>query len=143
MTAQNIKRGPIKGKLGAIVEGPFNQKVPIKKHNTLRIPGKAYLLMGPLSYSSSVLFLTALQDSGQAIIAGSQSGVRSCTTGRIETINLEGSKLNITFPTIIFTRPAGKEMCQNPIFPDILVEEDLTDKNVIVERLIKNILLAR
>ena len=143
MTAQNIKRGPIKGKLGSIVEGPFNQKVPIKKHNKLRIPGKAYLLMGPLSYSSSVLFLTALQDSGQAIIAGSQSGVRSCTTGRIETVNLSGSKLDITFPTLIYTRPAGKEMCQAPIVPDILIKEDPNNKNVIVERLIKNILLAR
>jgi len=88
------------------------------------LQGKAYLLMGPLSYSSTNLFLTALQDSGQAVIAGQSSGARSCTTGRIETSLLPGSKLEITLPTLIFTRPAGVELCHQPIKPDIYIADE-------------------
>ena len=138
MTERNIKIGPIRGEKDEIIEGPFNQLVPVDAHKGLRIPGQAYLLMGPLSYSSAILFLTSLQDSQQAIIAG-QSYVNSCTTGRIESYVLPGSNLELTMPTLIFTRPSGKEHCHQPIKPDLYLSNEVINSNEAVEELVKYI----
>jgi len=143
LTESNLKKGPVKGELNSLVEGPFNQLVPIKPQNDLRIPGKAYLLMGPLSYSSTVLFLTALQDSKQAVIAGQSSGARSCTTGRIENKTLFGSKLILTLPTLIFTRPSGKDSCHQPIKPNIFIPDDLSKTETAVTKLVEIIINRR
>lgn len=142
MTERNIKLGPIKGNQGEVIEGTFNQLVPVDAHKGLKVPGRAYLLMGPLSYSSTTLFLTSLQDSRQAVIAG-HSNVRSCTTGRIETHVLPGSNLELTMPTLIFTRPSGKEHCQQPIEPDVYVSNEVINSNEAVEYLAKYITANR
>jgi C-terminal processing protease CtpA/Prc len=134
--------GPVRGELGSIIEGPFEQLVPVSGHNNLRIPGQAYLLMDNLSYSSTILFLTALKDSKQAIIAG-QSSARSCTTGRIETSSLPGSKLELTIPTLIFIRPSGKSLCAKPIKPDIFISDDPLDPSIAVSTLTKLIKAKR
>lgn len=143
MTERNIRLGPFKGELGTIAEGSYDELIPIEEHNDLRIPGKAYLLMGPLSYSSSVLFLTAFQDSHQAVIAGESGGARSCTTGRIQTSSFDGSKLELTMPTAIFTRPAGQQLCKKPIKPDILILDEPSNPNIAVTKLAKSIIDRR
>jgi C-terminal processing protease CtpA/Prc len=143
LTEGNLKKGPVKGEVGSMVEGPYSPLVPIKGHNNLRIPGKAYLLMGSLSYSSTILFLTALQDSKQAVIAGQSSGARSCTTGRIETSSLSGSKLKITLPTLIFIRPSGKDSCHQPIKPDLFILDDPSDPIIAVNKLAASIISRR
>ena len=142
MTQRNIELGPVQGPEGEIIEGPFNQLVPVDGHKGLRIPGQAYLLMGPQSYSSTILFLTALKDSKQAVIAG-QSNVRSCTTGRIETVTLPGSNLELTMPTLIFTRPSGKELCQQAIKPDIHMSSKIINSNEAVTELARAITANR
>ncbi len=143
LTENNLKMGPLKGEVNSLVEGPYDQLVPIKAQNDLRIPGKAYLLMGPLSYSSTVLFLTALQDSKQAVIAGQSSGARSCTTGRIENKILSGSKVRLTLPTLIFTRPSGKELCHQPIKPDIFIPDVPSNPAIAVTKLAELIVERR
>lgn len=142
MTERNIRMGPVRGELGSIIEGPFEQLVPVNDHNSLKIPGQAYLLMDHLSYSSTILFLTALKDSKQAIIAG-QSSARSCSTGRIETSNLSGSKLELTIPTLIFTRPSGKSLCASSIKPDIFISGDPLDPSIAIAKLAKLIKAKR
>ena len=119
LTKRNLKLGPVTGELGAIHEVPYEKLIPVSGKEGLKIPGQAYLLMGPLSYSSTVLFLTAFQDAKQAVIAGEHTGVRSCTTGRIHPFELNNSKLEITVPTAIFIRSAGSEQCNQAIEPDI------------------------
>ncbi|WJG07898.1 S41 family peptidase [Aliiglaciecola sp. LCG003] len=143
MTERNIRLGPFKGELGTLVEGSYDELIPVEELNDLRIPGKAYLLMGPLSYSSTVLFLTAFQDSHQAVIAGDSSGARSCTTGRIQTSIFGGSKLELTMPTAIFTRPAGQDLCKESIKPDILILDEPSDPNIAVTKLAKSIIDRR
>jgi len=143
MTERNIRLGPFKGELGNIVEGSYDELVAVEEQNDLRIPGKAYLLMGPLSYSSSVLFLTAFQDSDQALIAGESSGARSCTTGRIHISSFDGSKLELTMPTAIFTRPAGPDLCKKPIQPDILISDEPADPDAAVDELAETIVDRR
>jgi len=92
--------------------------------------------MGPRSYSSAILFLTALKDAKQAVIAG-QSSARSCTTGRIETITLAGSHLELTMPTLIFTRPAGNTRCHQAIEPDIFISADAINSPKAITELAK------
>ncbi|ESP94739.1 S41 family peptidase [Pseudoalteromonas luteoviolacea] len=121
LTERNLKLGPAKGDLGAIVERPYKPLIPVSGKENQKIPGKAYLLMGPLSYSSTILFLTAFQDAEQAVIVGQRTGVRSCTTGRIQPFKLAGSNLEVTIPTAIFTRSAGAVKCHEPIEPDIVL----------------------
>ena len=143
MTERNLRLGPFKGELGSIIEGPFEQLVPVDEHDNLRIPGKAYLLMGPLSYSSTILFLTAFQDSKQAVIAGQSAGARSCTTGRIDISNLSGSKLELVLPTLIFTRPSGKKLCHQPIKPDLFIADEPLKPTLAVNKLAKLIITRR
>lgn len=143
MTERNLHLGPFKGDLGSIVEAPYEQLVPVNGHENLRIPGKAYLLMGPLSYSSTILFLTAFQDSGQAVIAGQSGGARSCTTGRIDISNFSGSKLELVLPTLIFTRPSGKDLCHKSIKPDLFIADVPSDPAIAVAKLAKIIVTKR
>ena len=143
LTERNLRLGPVKGEPGSIAEGPFEYLIPVDGKENLRIPGKAYLLMGPLSYSSSVLFLTAFQDAKQAVIAGPTTGVRSCTTGRIQPIILSGSKLEVTVPTAIFTRPSGNEMCHQPIRPDLDIADTPDNPTKMVNELAKKIVANR
>lgn len=134
ITERNLMLGPVKGELGAIVDGPYEPLIPVSGKEKLKIPGKAYLLMGPLSYSSTNLFLTAFQDAEQAVIVGQRTGARSCTTGRIHTFQLAGSSLEVTIPTAIFTRSAGAEKCHHPIEPDIALPVGLAEpENTIFE----------
>ncbi|WP_273050359.1 S41 family peptidase [Pseudoalteromonas sp.] len=143
ITERNLRLGPIKGDLGSIIEAPFDQLVPVDGHDDLRITGTAYLLMGPLSYSSTILFLTAFQDSNQAVIAGQSGGARSCTTGRIDISNFSGSKLELVLPTLIFTRPSGKDLCHQPIKPDLFIADDPSNPAVAVTKLAKLIVAKR
>lgn len=138
MTERNIQLGPIKGELNSVLEGPFNQKVDVSNHNGLKIPGNAYIVMGDMSYSSTILFLTAMKDSKQAFIIGTPNGARSCSTGRIETYPLDGShNIEITTPTVIFTRPSGDKLCNSSVNPDILVSEG-ADLDSIVKIVLSN-----
>ena len=90
--------------------------------------------MGPLSYSSTILFLTAFQDAEQAVIVGELTGVRSCTTGRIQPFQLAGSNLEVTIPTAIFTRSAGAVKCHDPIEPDLVLPVSFSEpENTIFE----------
>ena len=134
LTERNLKLGPVKGELGAIVDGPYAPLIPVSGKENQKIPGKAYLLMGPLSYSSTILFLTAFQDAEQAIIVGERTGVRSCTTGRIQAFQLAGSNLEVTIPTAIFTRSAGAVKCHDPIEPDLVLPVSFSEpENTIFE----------
>jgi len=142
MTERNIRLGPIQGQLGEVAEGIFDYLIPVEGHNNLRIPGQTYLLMGPLSYSSTILFLTSLQDAKQAVIVG-QSHARSCTTGRIETTFLQGSNLELTMPTAIFTRPSGSTQCQKSIKPEILLSNHSLNSSQAITELAKIIVTSR
>ncbi|NVJ69390.1 MAG: peptidase S41 [Alphaproteobacteria bacterium] len=126
LTERNLKLGPIQGPKDSVQEGPFAMMVPIKEDEPNRIPGKAYILAGPYSYSSTILFLTAMQDSGEAIVAGQPTGGRSCSTGRIEKFALASTGIELTVPTLIYTRPAGAEGCMSPVQPDVLIETNPT-----------------
>lgn len=128
LTERNLRLGPIKGELGTVVEGPLEYMIPVGSDNPYHIPGKAYLLMGPLSYSSTHLFLTAMQDAKQALVVAdkNKNSARSCTTGRIVIMPLTNSKLEVVIPTAIFIRPEGASLCKQPIKPDIHIAEDLT-----------------
>ncbi|UTW60341.1 hypothetical protein KFE96_08505 [Kordiimonas sp. SCSIO 12603] len=143
LTERNLRLGPVKGELGSIVEAPFDYMIPVDGQEELKIPGQAYLLMGPLSYSSSILFLTAFQDSKQAVIAGPSSGVRSCTTGRIQPLILSGSKLEVTLPTAIFTRSSGDALCQQPMTPDLIISSNPINPEAEIADLAEKIIAGR
>jgi C-terminal processing protease CtpA/Prc len=145
LTERNLRLGPIQGELGAVKEGALEYLIPVDNDNPYHIPGKAYLLMGPLSYSSTHLFLTAMQDAKQALVVADKNNnsARSCTTGRIETMALMESKLEVVVPTAIFIRPEGADMCKQPIKPDIHLAEDLTDPTAVISTLTTTIVAKR
>lgn len=94
--------------------------------NPAHLPGQAWILAGTRSYSSSILMLTAMQDQGIATIGGQPTGGRSCTTGRVRRVALEGTGLAAFVPDVRFTRPSGRD-CAEPVMPDLLVAEDAAD----------------
>ncbi len=94
--------------------------------NPVRIPGRTWILAGTRSYSSSILMLTAMQDQGLATIAGQPTGGRSCSTGRVRRVVLEGTGLTAFVPDVLFTRPDGHS-CAQPVMPDLDVAESEAD----------------
>jgi len=145
LTERNLRLGPIKGELGTVVEGPLEYMIPVENDSLYHIPGKAYLLMGPLSYSSTHLFLTAMQDAKQALVVADENknGARSCTTGRIVTMPLTNSKLEVVIPTAIFIRPKGAGTCKKPIRPDIHIKENLAEPMSAISQLAVAIIAKR
>ncbi|NOU50702.1 peptidase S41 [Pseudoalteromonas sp. JBTF-M23] len=140
LTERNLKLGPVQGEQNSVLEGPYNQRVPVDKHRGLKIDGNAYLMIGPRSYSSTLLFLTAIQDAKQGIIVGESNGARSCTTGRVESRTLTETGLLLTVPSLIFTRPSGSELCSRPIVPDLRIEYDDSQPEAQLNQLVDYIL---
>lgn len=145
MTERNLRLGPVKGEAGTVVGGPLEYLIQVDNDNPYHIPGKAYLLMGAMSYSSTNLFLTSMQDAKEAVVVAdkNKNSARSCTTGRIETMTLAASKLEVILPTAIFIRPAGASLCQQPIKPDMHIAEDPMNPLNAISSLAAAIVLSR
>ncbi|MFV3131689.1 S41 family peptidase [Niveispirillum sp. KHB5.9] len=107
-----------------VIEGKrYYQPAP---DNPAHIPGRAWILAGTRSYSSAILMLTAMQDQGVATIAGQPTGGRSCSSGRVRRVALEGAGLAAFVPDVLFTRPSDQG-CTQPVIPDLTVAEDEAD----------------
>ncbi|MGQ3045727.1 MAG: S41 family peptidase [Niveispirillum sp.] len=115
--------GEVVGSVKMIEGKRYFQPTP---DNPSHIPGRTWILAGTRSYSSSILMLTAMQDQGLAIVAGQPTGGRSCTTGRVRRVALDGTGLTAFVPDVLFTRPSGHH-CAQPVTPDLIVAESEED----------------
>ena len=96
-------------KVGDIVEGELETWIPPEPDNPLHFDGRVYVLLGPATYSSSVLFCVVVQDFGfgTLVAEGARESVRATQTGGTRGTKLPNTGINIITPRFVLTRPSG------------------------------------
>ena len=93
--------------VGDIADGEVDTWIPPQPGNPLHFGGKVYVLVGPATYSSAVVFSNVVQDFAFGTIAGSGGSVRTATTGGTRRTTLPNSGLIVVAPRFVLTRPSG------------------------------------
>jgi len=75
--------------------------------NPVRFNGKVEVAIGPLTYSSSVLFANVMQDFGFATLVGSGGAVRRSQSGGTYDVPLPHSSLTFVVPRFVLDPPLG------------------------------------
>ncbi len=126
-------------KVGDIVDGSVDSWVQPDLSNPYFFKGKTYLLVGRLTYSSSVLLSNVVQDFSFGQLVGQEAYVRSRQTGGINQVNtLPNTKLEVVVPRFILDRPSGK---RDPVLlqPDILLPDSPFEERELIKALLEKL----
>ncbi|MCW9000783.1 MAG: S41 family peptidase [Kangiellaceae bacterium] len=109
-----------KGDAGEIKQYEWDEwESPVDKEK--RFQGKAYLLIGPVTYSAGIVFATTLQDYQMATLIGQETGGNANQTAQGNLFNLPHSKLRAYVTTRMLVRPSGS-LDSGGVKPDVEVE---------------------
>lgn len=108
-------------KVGDVVRGVQDSVYAPQLENPLRFKGRVYVLISPHTYSSAVLFSTAVQDNGFATLVGVGGGARGTQSGGIQFIKLPNTQMTFVVPRFVLTRASGQA---GLLQPDVLVVND-------------------
>jgi hypothetical protein len=92
---------------GDVVTGEITTVQQVKVDNPLKFDGDVSILVGPYTYSSSILFTNTIQDHDFGTIVGDRTGGKSGQTGGTQHLTLANSKLHSVVPRFLLTRPKG------------------------------------
>lgn len=110
---------------GDVVSGRLDAPVEPAADRRDVFRGRIYVLIGPATYSSAVLFANVVQDYGFARLVGSGGAVRSRQSGGVERFRLAHTGLAVWVPRFVLERPrpiVGDEWVR----PDVALSEDFT-----------------
>jgi hypothetical protein len=122
---------------GEVISGALSQHDAIQPNRDLpdRFDGKIYVLVGPTTYSSSILFANVMQDYRFATVVGIAGAVRSSQTGGAERYTLPHTGLVVSVPRFVLDRP--KPLEESMLFkPDIVIQDNPFQPFELVERLL-------
>jgi hypothetical protein len=85
-----------------------------------RFKGNTFVLISPLSYSSAIVFATAVKDNQIATLVGRETGGFANQTAQGNLFNLPNSELRVYVATRLLVRPNGK-LEVSGVVPDIKV----------------------
>jgi hypothetical protein len=128
-----LKDNKDKGQVaGQLVTGMIETENPAFPDNTLHFDGEVHILVGPLTYSSAVLFSNVVQDYGFGTVVGVGGAVRARQSGGVQSVTLPNTGLRLYFPRFVLNRPSGRD---DPIWllPDRPLELDSLHPQVQVE----------
>lgn len=108
---------------GQVVTGVVTSETPPALDEPLRFTGAVYVLVGPLTYSSAILFSNVVQDYRFGTLAGIGGAVRPRQSGSVQTLPLPGTGLVLNYPRFVLNRPSGNSEPQL-LQPDLLIKED-------------------
>jgi hypothetical protein len=120
-------------KVGDIVRGSQSTYQPALD-NPLRFPGKVYVLIGPYTYSSAILFTNAVQDYGFAAVVGTGGAARATQSGGTQNVKLSRTQIGLVVPRFLLKRPSGAE---GLVQPDVLIPDDPFRAATAVEALLR------
>jgi C-terminal processing protease CtpA/Prc len=120
-------------KVGEVVRGSQStyQAAP---DNPLRFTGKVYVLIGPYTYSSAILFTNAVQDYGFATVVGTGGAARATQSGGTQNVKLSRTQIGLVVPRFLLKRPSGAE---GLVQPGILVPDDPFRAATAIEALLR------
>ncbi|NVK56111.1 MAG: peptidase S41, partial [Alteromonadaceae bacterium] len=108
-----------RGNKGDVLKEEWNEwQTPID--SAQRFNGNAYVLISPVSYSSAIVFATAVQDNAMATLVGRETGGYANQTAQGNLFNLPNSELRAYVATRLLVRPSG-DLRVRGVVPDITV----------------------
>lgn len=129
-------------KLGEVVSGEIKTWEQPQPANPLLFSGKTYVLIGPMTYSSAVLFVNTMQDFKFATVVGEPGTARARQSGGIQSMTLPNSKWGVVVPRFILDRPSGTrdpELVQ----PDLVIQNDSFNARALIDALHTRIVKGR
>ena len=103
-----VEDDPENGEIaGEIVAGENSLREARPVDDELFYRGDIEVRIGPMTYSSAVLFANVMRDFGFARICGSGGAVRTRQTGGVRTTMLPATGLFLSFPRFILAPPSG------------------------------------
>jgi hypothetical protein len=121
-------------KVGDVVRASQTSWYQPVTDQSLRFNGKAYVLIGPVTYSSAILFTTAAQDNGFAAIAGTGGVARATQSGGTQNARLRHTQIEVVMPRFLLKRTSGVE---GLLQPDILIPDDPFRRETAIEALFR------
>ncbi|WP_130327049.1 S41 family peptidase [Sphingomonas sp. BK036] len=73
----------------------------------LHFSGKVTVLIGPLTYSSAVLFSNVVRDYGFGTLAGTGGAARIRQSGGVQSVDLPNTGLVLSYPRFVVDPPSG------------------------------------
>lgn len=122
-------------KIGEVIRGSQSNWYQPSLDDPLRFTGKVYVLIGPATYSSSILFTTAVQDYGFATVAGTGGAARASQTGGTQRTTLPHTKIGVVMPRFVLKRASREE---GLVQPDVLISEDPFTPGTAIESLLRD-----
>jgi hypothetical protein len=120
-------------KVGEVVRGSQSTYQPALD-NPLRFTGKVYVLIGPYTYSSAILFTNAVQDYGFATVVGTGGAARATQSGGTQNVKLSRTQIGLVVPRFLLKRASGGE---GLVQPDILIPDDPSRAAMAIEALLR------
>ncbi|HET9447805.1 MAG TPA: S41 family peptidase [Steroidobacteraceae bacterium] len=119
-------------KVGDVVRGSQSTYQP--SDNPLRFTGKVYVLIGPATYSSAILFTNAVQDYGFATVVGTGGAARATQSGGTQNVKLSRTQIGLVAPRFLLKRPSG---AAGLVQPDVLIPDDPFRAATAIEALLR------
>lgn len=105
--------------------------------------GTLYVVTGDLTYSSAIMFTTAVQDNGLGLIVGRQTEARSCSTGMSNYHDLQVGGMVAFTPIHWYQRSDGTQSCLAGVVPDIELADNPFDPEDLIGQLVARIRAGR
>ncbi|MCC8619448.1 S41 family peptidase [Xanthomonas vesicatoria] len=124
---------------GQLVEGTIESVTEPATGEPARFMGEVSVLVGPLTYSSAVLFSNVVQDYRFGNVVGVGRSVRTRQTGGVKTLILPNTGLLLSYPRFVLDRPSGaqrpkwltpdRQTADDPLNPEAAIDALLGTKD--------------
>lgn len=123
-----------KGEVGEILISDWDEwETPVQAEK--RFFGDTYLLIGPITYSASIVLATTLKDNNIATLVGETTGGYANQSAQGNLFNLPHSELRAYITTRMLVRPSG-DLSRHGVVPHYKIDDynferctDKTDEN--------------
>jgi C-terminal processing protease CtpA/Prc len=122
---------------GDVVSGVLTNMTAADINNPLKFTGDVSVLVGPYTYSSSILFMNVIQDYEFGKLVGDKTGGKSGQTGGTQHLTLTHSNLHSVVPRFLLTRPKGGRNLEL-VTLDTIIKYDPMKPTQLIEKLLIN-----
>lgn len=92
---------------GSVTAGTIETLTQPVPDEALHFAGKVTVLIGPLTYSSAVLFSNVVRDYGFGTLAGTGGAARTRQSGGVQSVKLPNTGLVLSYPRFVLDPPSG------------------------------------
>lgn len=92
---------------GSLSSGSIETATAPAPGEALHFNGKVEVLIGPLTYSSAVLFSNVVRDYGFGGLTGTGNAARTQQSGGVQSVTLPNTGLVLSYPRFVLTPPSG------------------------------------